>query len=80
MKAKYILHIPTGMYVNYCYFPSGREAQCWVVLSEIPPVHRIDDTDIYSWLQKEGCLKLHETGISHVISFNEFELIEIEVS
>ena len=83
MKAKYILHIPTGLYYDYAYWPKLDKICCVCFLNFLPPRHRINDTDIFKLLKKQTVIKLHETGKSLVdmyeASINEFELVELEV-
>ena len=46
MKCKYILHIPTGYYFNYAYYPD-KDKLCCCILTEEPVDYRKDDTDIF---------------------------------
>ena len=82
MKQKFILHIPTGLYFNYAYYPvKDTEVHC--ILTE-QFQHRKDDThnfqNLYtSWKNNAKFFVLLEhPGIEYSISFNEFELVEIE--
>ncbi len=82
MKCKYILHIPTGYYFNYSYYPKGKKA-CRCVLTTTPPIWRKDDTDILNRLEKwqySFTMELADSFIEfYDSSFNELMLVELDI-
>jgi hypothetical protein len=78
MKAKYILHIPTGLYYNYAYWPDTYYV-CCVILTKEPSSSWHNFTSHFEALKQAKSVFIHdEQDHKYEVSSNEFELIELE--
>ena len=83
MKVNRILHIPSGYYFDYAYYPDGgKYIKC--VLSKNPISHRLDDTDILNYFTNQ-CKSNKRRLFVNIedeymeISISEFCMIRVEV-
>lgn len=79
MKAKYILHIPTGLYYDYAYWPN-LDKVCCVILTTNYSRGWFDYTSHLKNLKKAQSIFIDDRSTTYEVSSNEFELIEIEVN
>lgn len=45
-----IIHIPTGLYLNYCYYPAGNEIH--IILSDNPAPWFRNNLDVFDHVSK----------------------------